>query len=123
MQIVFKRFFMKTIKNKIQLIGHVGVDPIMRTFEDGKVVANFTVAVNDRYKNQKGEWIDEVQWFSIVAWSYLAMFADRNLAKGTEVAIEGRLMNKIFFDKNDMKRTAAEIMLTDIVLIGRSNLE
>jgi len=39
------------------------------------------------------------------------------------VAIEGRLMNKIFFDKNDMKRTAAEIMLTDIVLIGRSNLE
>lgn len=114
---------MKTIKNKILLIGHVGVDPIMRTFEDGKVVANFTVAVNDRFKNQKGEWIDEVQWFTIVAWSYLAMFADRNLAKGTEVVLEGRLMNKIFFDKNDMKRTAVEIMLTDIALIGRSNLQ
>lgn len=116
-------FFMKTIKNKILLIGHVGVDPIMRTFEDGKVVANFTVAVNDRFKNQKGEWIDEVQWFTIVAWSYLAMFADRNLTKGTEVVLEGRLMNKIFFDKNDMKRTAVEIMLTDIALIGRSNLQ
>lgn len=114
-----KIYFMKAIKNKVQLMGRLGADPEMKVYDETKKLANIRLAVNDSYKNAKGEWIDETQWFSLVAWSKLAIYSEKYLVKGTEVAIEGRLINKAFTDKNGVKRVSTEIVLTEILILSK----
>ena len=75
--------------------------------------------MNDRYKNAKGEWMDETQWFTLVAWSKLANYVEKYLTKGTEVAVEGRLVNKAFTDKNGVKRVSTEIIVGEILLLSK----
>jgi single-strand DNA-binding protein len=110
---------MKAIKNKVQLVGRLGADPEMKLFGVDKKLANLRLAVNDRYKNVKGEWMDETQWFSLIAWSKLAIYVEKYLAKGVEVAVEGRLVNKSFTDKAGVKRTTTEIVLSEILILSK----
>jgi len=110
---------MKAIKNKVQLVGRLGANPEMKIYGENKKLANIRLAVNDRYKNAKGEWMDETQWFSLVAWAKLAIYVEKYLTKGTEVAVEGRLVNKMFTDKNGIKRTSTEIILSEILLLSK----
>lgn len=111
---------MKAIKNKVQLIGHLGAAPEIKIFESEKKLANISIAVNDRYKNAKGEWVDETQWFNLVAWSKLADYAEQYLFKGAEIAIEGRIVNKSYTDKNEIKRAATEIVISEILLLSKA---
>ena len=83
---------MKAIKNRVQLMGYLGADPEIKIFEETKKLANIRLAVNDRYKNAKGEWVDETQWFNLVAWSKLAVYAEKYLIKGIEVALNTSMM-------------------------------
>ncbi|MEY4456219.1 MAG: single-stranded DNA-binding protein [Sediminibacterium sp.] len=111
---------MKAIKNKVQLIGHLGAAPEIKVFDTDKKVANLSIAVNDRYKNAKGDWVDETQWFNLVAWSKLAQYAEQYLLKGSEIAIEGRIVNKSYTDKNDIKRATTEIIISEILLLNKA---
>ena len=63
--------------------------------------------------------LDETQWFSLVAWSKLALYVEKYLTKGTEVAVDGRLVNKMFTDKNGVKRTSTEIIVNEILLLSK----
>jgi single-strand DNA-binding protein len=110
---------MKAIKNKVQLVGRLGADPEMKVYGDAKKLANLRLAVNDRYKNVKGEWMDETQWFNLIAWSKLAIYVEKYLIKGAEVAIEGRLVNKSFTDKAGVKRSTTEIVLSEILILSK----
>jgi single-strand DNA-binding protein len=110
---------MKAIKNKVQLVGRLGAEPEIKKYGDDKKLASIRLAVNDRYKNQKGEWLDETQWFTLVAWSKLALYVEKYLAKGAEVAIEGRLVNKSFTDKLGVKRVSTEIVLNEILILSK----
>ena len=111
---------MKAIKNKVQLIGHLGAAPEIKVFDTDKKVANLCIAVNDRYKNAKGEWVDETQWFNLVALSKLAQYSEQYLLKGSEIAIEGRIVNKSYTDKNDIKRATTEIIISEILLLNKA---
>ncbi len=113
---------MKAIKNKVQLIGHLGADPNFKILKDAPL-ASFRLAVNDRYKNAKGEWMEETQWFNLVAWSKLALFAEKYLVKGIEIAAEGRLLTKSYTDKNGIKRVSTDIIVSDILIISKKNTE
>jgi single-strand DNA-binding protein len=110
---------MKAIKNKVQLVGRLGADPEMKMYGDAKKLANIRLAVNDRYKNVKGEWMDETQWFNLIAWSKLAIYVEKYLLKGAEVAVEGRLVNKSFTDKAGVKRSTTEIVLNEILILSK----
>ena len=111
---------MKAIKNKVQLIGHLGAAPEIKICDTDKKVANLSIAVNDRFKNAKGEWVDETQWFNLVAWSKLAQYAEQYLLKGSEIAIEGRIVNKSYTDKNEIKRATTEIIISEILLLNKA---
>ena len=63
---------MSTLKNRVQLIGNVGNDPEVKTFEGGKKVANLTIATNESYRNEKGEKVEQTEWHRIVAWGKTA---------------------------------------------------
>jgi len=110
---------MKAIKNRVQLMGYLGADPEIKIFEETKKLAHIRLAVNDRYKNAKGEWVDETQWFNLVAWSKLAVYAEKYLIKGIEVAVEGRLINKSYTDKNLVKRFSTDIHLSEILILTK----
>ena len=110
---------MKAIKKKVQLIGRLGADPEIKVYDENKKLAQLRLAVNDRYKNAVGEWIDDTQWFNLVAWSKLAGYAEKFLLKGTEVAVEGRLINKNFTDKNGIKRVSTEVIVAEILILAK----
>jgi single-strand DNA-binding protein len=110
---------MNALKNKVQLIGNLGGDPELKILEAGKKVARFRMATNEVYKNNKGEKITETQWHNIIAWGSNAELAEKLLQKGTEVMIEGKLMQRQYVDKDGVKRYSTEVQASDFFVITR----
>ncbi len=109
---------MNAIKNKVQLIGHVGAKPEVKTLESGKKVAHFDLATNDTYRKGNGEKVTETQWHKVVAWEKLAEIAEKFMDKGKEVALEGRLSNRSYTDKDGVKKYVCEVVATELLLLG-----
>ncbi|WP_396210799.1 single-stranded DNA-binding protein [Flavobacterium sp.] len=110
---------MNALKNKVQLIGHVGQEPEIKTFEGGKKLANITLATNENYTNNKGEKVEQTEWHRITAWGKLADLIDKYVIKGKEIAIEGKLTHRSYDDKDGNKRYITEIVVTDLLLLGK----
>ncbi|MFK7935165.1 MAG: single-stranded DNA-binding protein [Saprospiraceae bacterium] len=96
--------------NKVTLIGNLGSDPEVRRLENGAVVARFSVATNENYKDKSGEWQTQTEWHDVVAWRYLAEKAERELKKGKLVFIEGKLTHRKWQDKDGNNRKNTEIV-------------
>lgn len=109
---------MYALKNKVQLIGHLGNVPEIKQVADNKKMARFSVATSESYKNGKGEKVTETQWHNLVAWGKVAELAEKYLQKGSEVAIEGKLVNKNYTDKEGIKRYSTEIQVNEVLLLG-----
>jgi single-strand DNA-binding protein len=109
---------MKTLRNSVQLIGRLGKDPEIRTFEKGTKLATFSIATTDSYKNQKGEKVEDTQWHNIVIWGKLAELAGKYLKKGNEVVIEGKLIHKAYESAAGEKKYFTEVNVNDFVLVG-----
>ena len=110
---------MSTIKNKVQLIGHLGADPEIVDLKEGRKLAKFSVATNETYKNNEGERVTETQWHNLVAWVKLAGIVEKLLMKGAEVAIEGKLINRSYTDKNGVKKYVTEVQANDVLLLKK----
>jgi single-strand DNA-binding protein len=105
------------MKNRVQLIGHVGQEPEVKTVNDKKV-ANVTLATNDSYTNDKGERVEQTEWHRITAWGKTAEIIEKYVSKGKEIAIEGKLSHRSYEDKDGIKRYVTEIITTEILLLG-----
>jgi single-strand DNA-binding protein len=106
---------MKSLRNSVQLIGHLGKDPELKTFENGKK-ASFSLATTETYKNQKGEKVKDTQWHNIVIWGKLADVAGKYLKKGEEVCVEGKLVHRMY-ESNGEKKYVTEINVNDLLLL------
>ncbi|MFC4262933.1 single-stranded DNA-binding protein [Ferruginibacter yonginensis] len=111
---------MYALKNKVQLIGNLGNAPEVRNTESGKKLVRFSIATNEQYKNAKGERVTETQWHNVIAWGKVADIAERFLLKGTEVAIEGKLVNRNYTDKEGNKKYVTEIQITELLLLSKA---
>lgn len=109
---------MYALKNKVQLIGHLGNQPDIRTTESGKKMARFSVATNEIYRSAKGDKVTETQWHNLVAWGKVADIAEKLLNKGSEVAIEGKLINRSYTDKEGNKKYITEVQVNEVLLFG-----
>ncbi len=109
---------MYALKNRVQLIGNLGNAPEARKTETGKSLVRFSIATNETYNNSSGEKVTETQWHNLVAWGKLADIAIKFLNKGTEVAIEGKLINRNYTDKEGVKRYITEIQVNELLLLG-----
>ncbi|MGL2962760.1 single-stranded DNA-binding protein [Flavobacterium sp. RSB2_4_14] len=107
------------MKNKVQLIGHVGQEPEIKTFGEGKKVANITLATNESYTNAKGEKVEDTQWHKVKAWGKVADIIEKYVTKGKEIAIEGKLTYSDYLDKDGNKRYITEVVANDILLLGK----
>lgn len=110
---------MNTIRNRIQLIGHLGQNPEIKQFDSGKKVAHISIATNENYCNASGEKVTETQWHNVVAWARLADLAEKYLFKGSEIAIEGKLVYREFTDKKGTKHRVSEVQANELLLLGK----
>lgn len=109
---------MYALKNKVQLIGNLGNAPEVKTLESGKKMARFSVATNESYRNAKGEKMTETQWHNLVAWGKVAELVEKYLAKGKEVMIEGKLINRSYNDKDGNKKYICEVQVNELLMLG-----
>lgn len=109
---------MSNLRNKVQLIGHLGNDPEIIKLESGKKLAKFTIATNESYKNEKGEKVEDTQWHNLVAWNKTAEIVEKYLKKGKEVAVEGKLTSRTYDDKEGNKRYITEVVVSELLMLG-----
>jgi single-strand DNA-binding protein len=109
---------MYALKNKVQLIGNLGNNPEIRTTEAGRKMARFSIATNETYRSAKGDKVTETQWHNLVAWGKVADIAEQYLSKGSEVAIEGKLINRNYLDKEGNKKYITEVQVNEVLMLG-----
>jgi single-strand DNA-binding protein len=106
------------MKNKVQLIGHVGQEPELKTVNNKKV-ATLTIATNDFYYNEKGDKVEQTEWHRITAWGKTAEVIEKYVTKGKEIAVEGKLTHRSYDDKDGIKRYVTEILVLELLLLGK----
>jgi single-strand DNA-binding protein len=109
---------MYALKNKVQLIGKLGNAPEVKNLEGNKKMARFNIATNETYRNAKGEKVVETEWHNIVAWGKVAEIAEKYLQKGSEVALEGKLVSRSYNDKEGNKKYITEVQVNEILMMG-----
>lgn len=107
---------MTTLRNRVQLVGNLGMNPEIVNFDSGKKIAKFTLATNETYNGGNGETKTTTQWHNIVAWGKQAEIAEKHLQKGNEIALEGRLTYRHYEDKNKQTKYITEVVLSSYVV-------
>jgi single-strand DNA-binding protein len=110
---------MNALRNRVQLIGNVGNDPEIKTLENGRKLANLSIATNEKYTNDKGEKVEQTEWHRVTAWGKTAEIIEKYVAKGKEVAVEGKLTHRSYDDKNGEKRYVTEVIVNEILLLSK----
>ncbi|HEY9006914.1 single-stranded DNA-binding protein [Ohtaekwangia sp.] len=103
--------------NKVILVGRLGKDPEVRNLDNGAVVANFSIATSESYKDRTtGEKKEITEWHNIVLWRGLAEIAQKYLRKGDMVFIEGKLRTRSW-EKDGVTRYTTEIVGDNMTML------
>jgi len=108
---------MKSLRNSVTLIGHLGGDPEVKNYAGDKKKASFSIATTDTYKNNKGDKVSDTQWHNIVIWGKTAEALHEFLVKGRQVYIEGKLTSREW-EKDGVKRRTTEVKADRVLLLG-----
>jgi single-strand DNA-binding protein len=104
--------------NKIMLIGNLGRDPEMSYTPNGVAITKFSLAVRRvGGKTATGERQDDTDWFNIVAFNKTAETCNTYLRKGSKVYVEGRLTQRKYTDRNNVERTAIDVVINDMEML------
>jgi single-strand DNA-binding protein len=101
--------------NKVVLMGNLGKDPEVKTFEKNKK-ASFSLATSETFKKD-GEKQTKTEWHNIVCWSGVAELAEKYLKKGSSILVEGKITYRNY-EKDEKKVYVTEIVATDIRFIN-----
>jgi len=112
---------MNTLKNSVRLVGNLGMDPEVKSFDNNRKLAKIAIATNETYKNDKGEKITDTQWHNLVLWGAQAKLAEEYLKKGDEIAIEGKLSSRSYVDKDGNKKYATEVVVNEFLKLSHKN--
>ena len=104
--------------NKIIIVGNLGRDPEMRYMPSGDPVCEFTVATNERRKDNSGEMVESATWFRISIFGKRGEIANQYLSKGKPVFISGRLRQEEYTDRDGIRRTSLRVVADDFQFIG-----
>ena len=107
--------------NKTILLGNVGKDPEIKATNGGTLVASFTLATADRYKDKQGEWQEQTEWHNLVAYARGAEIIRDYVKKGSKLYVEGKIKTRSWEDKDTGKKVyRTEIIVGDISLLSNS---
>ncbi len=111
---------MQSLKNSVHLIGRLGNEPDVHTFDSGRKMASFSLATNETYYNSKGDKVTDTQWHNIVVWGKKADVVENYLKKGSEIALEGKLINRSY-EKDGVRKYITEISLNELLMLGKKS--
>jgi len=104
--------------NKVILVGRLGKEPEVRNLDNGAVVANFSIATSEVYKDRTtGERKEQTEWHNIVLWRGLAEIAQKYLHKGDMVYIEGKLRTRSW-EKDGVTRYTTEVVGDNMTMLS-----
>lgn len=104
--------------NRVAISGNLTRDPELRYTQGGTPILGFGVAVNDRRKNQSGEWVDYPNFVDCTMFGARAEAVSRYLSKGAKVAIDGKLRYSSW-EKDGQKRSKLEVIVDEIEFLSR----
>ncbi|WMI69197.1 single-stranded DNA-binding protein [Mangrovimonas sp. YM274] len=110
---------MNALRNKVQLIGRLGQDPEIVNFEDGNKMAKFSLATDDSYKDKRGQKIERTYWHNVIVRGGLVKVVENYITKGQEIALEGKLTNRMWEDKDGKRHYATEILCSELLMLGK----
>jgi single-strand DNA-binding protein len=111
---------MKRLVNRVQLIGNLGSDPVLMTVGKGNALAKFSLATHEVFINREGERSKETTWHNVIAWGPLAEKLAGLLQKGAEVALSGKIRNRVYEDTQGQRRYVSEVVADDFYRITRN---
>ncbi len=93
--------------NKVILVGNVGQDPEIRSTQDGREIANFSLATSESWKDKNsGEKRDKTEWHRVVIFSQGLVGITKNyVKKGSKLYLEGQLQTRKWTDNQGVKNT------------------
>jgi single-strand DNA-binding protein len=100
-------------KNKMNLLGRVGIDPEIRTVTNGNRIASFSLATSDSWRDSaSGERVERTEWHRVVVWNQgLVKIVEKYVAKGSLLDLEGKLRTRKWVDNAGNERYTTEIHL------------
>lgn len=104
--------------NRVILLGNLGRDPEIMTFDNGVKKASFSLATSESYKNREGNRVDTTEWHNIVMWRGLAEVAEKYLRKGNQVYIEGKIKTRSY-EQDGIKKYVTEIFVDNMTMLGK----
>ena len=104
--------------NRVILIGNLGKDPEVMTFDNGVKKASFSLATTESYKNKEGNRVDQTEWHNVVMWRGLAEVAEKYLRKGNSVFIEGKIRTRQY-EQDGVKKYITEIYTDNMTMLGK----
>lgn len=105
--------------NRVMLIGNLGKDPELKTFEGGGMLARFPIATSETYMSKKNnEKVTQTEWHTIIVRNRLAEVAERYLKKGDKVLIEGSIRTRSWQDQNGDTKYTTEINTLNMQMLG-----
>lgn len=110
---------MNALRNKVQLIGHLGQDPEIVDLDSGKKLVRFSIATNEVYRDGNGDKVTDTQWHNVVAWGKTADIVAQYLSKGNEVAVEGKLIHRTYESKEGEKRYVTEVRCNELLMLSK----
>lgn len=108
---------MNHLKNRVQLIGNIGKEPEVKTFDSGKTKASFSLATSESYTDAEGKKVTDTQWHQIVAWGNTANYIESYLDKGNRIAVDGKLVHRSYNDKDGVTKYISEVLVNEILLL------
>ena len=106
--------------NKVILIGRLGKDPVVKHFQNDSAIAEFPLATTEAYKDKEGNWKEVTDWHNIkMPNKYMAERAEKNLKKGSQIFLEGKIRNRSYDDKDGNKRYVTEIIVETFRMLDR----
>ena len=109
--------------NKVILIGRLGQEPTIRYMPNGEAVCNFSVATSETWNDRNGQRVERTEWHNITMYRRLAEIAGQYLKKGSQVYLEGKIQTRKYTDKNGVERTAYDIIVNEMKMLGGGNSE
>ena len=103
--------------NRVMLMGNLTRNPELRYTPSGNAVVDLGLAVNESYKNNKGERMTDTQWHHVIAWGKTAELIELYLGKGKEVALEGKLVTRFWDDQEGQRRYTTEVHCHTLLML------
>ncbi len=100
------------------MIGNLGIEPEVRTLENGTKLCRLSIATSESYTNREGVKVEQTEWHSVTLWRGLAEIAEKYLTKGNKVYIEGKLRTRSYTDKEGIEKYSTEIVADNMQMLG-----